>query len=119
MVLDIFCALWVCLFLVFFWLAFSLKSMKVYLTGCVVSLVYFWGATEGLVYVFHHNIPIIGFLVNPFPGTYQVMMLNLQYNWPYFAIALGTSLALGIVLLVRIKRSQREAVRPLSTMNVG
>jgi hypothetical protein len=119
MILQMFCAMWAGLFLVFTWLAFSVRSMKVYMTGCITAFLYFWAVTEGIVSVFHHNIPIVGFLVNPFPGTYQFIVLNVRYNWPYFVAALGVSLLCGIVLLVRIKRAQREEARPLSTMKVG
>jgi hypothetical protein len=113
--LDVFIAIWGILFSVFTWLAFSVKSMKVYLTGCLTALLYFWAVTEFIIYVFHHKVPVIGFMVNPFPGTYRSIVLNLHYTWPYFAVALGVSLLFFIILSVKLKKA---SIRPLTDVNV-
>lgn len=86
MILNIFIATWVVLYIIFTWLAFATKSLKVYIVGCVTALTYFLVAVEGLIYAYHRKIPLIGFLVNPFPGTYRFLRLNMHYHWRYFSV---------------------------------
>ncbi len=107
MILELFIFIWVALFVIFTSLAFSLKSMKVYLTGAITALFYFLAASEGVVYVFHNKIPVVGFMVNPFPGTYSLLRLNLQYNWTYFVIALIISLIVMIHLRNKIRKTPK------------
>lgn len=88
MILYIFIFLWVLLYFIFTWLAFATKNIKVYITGCLTALFYFLATSEGIIWGFHHKIPVIGFLVNPFHGKYQLFLLNFKLHWPYFVIAL-------------------------------
>lgn len=106
MILRVFIATWVVLYSIFTWLSFSTKNLKVYITGCLTALIYFLVASEGLIYAYHRKIPLIGFLVNPFPGNYKLLVLNLHYHWRYFCVIAGFSLVLGVLLLISIKKQQ-------------
>ena len=108
MIFNIFIATWVILYSVFTWLAFSTKSLKVYLTGCVTALGYFLAASEGVIYAFQCKIPLIGFLINPFPGNYMPLVLNWHYHWVYFVIIASTSLLLGLVLLFFVQKRMAQ-----------
>lgn len=103
MILNIFIGTWVILFSIFTWLAFSMKSLKVYSTGCITALLYFLAASEGVIFAFHRKIPLIGFLVNPFPGNYQPLVLNWHYHWIYFLIIISLSFIIGLILLAFVK----------------
>lgn len=100
-ILFIFLGLYLPLFLVFSALAVSFKSFKIYLTGVLVSLLYFLAATEGTVYVYNQKIPLIGFLVNPFGGEYKPILLNYQYNKIYFWLVAGLTVVGAIYLKVK------------------
>lgn len=108
MILKIFIATWVILYSIFTWLAFSTKSLKVYIAGCVTAFVYFFAASEGVVYAFHRKIPLIGFLMNPFPGNYRLLLLNWHYHWRYFIVIASFSLLMGIILIVFIKKQSPQ-----------
>ncbi|MFC1517925.1 hypothetical protein ACFL5G_05180 [Candidatus Margulisiibacteriota bacterium] len=115
MTLNIFILFWGVLFSIFTRLAFLTKNMKVYLTGCLTSLFYFFAVSEGIIYVYHHKIPMIGALVNPFPGRYRPLLLNIDYHWEYLAFSLLASVIFFIRLNSVIKKSM---VRPLQNIPV-
>jgi hypothetical protein len=98
MILYSFIFLWVLLYTVFTWLAFDTKSTKVYLAGCIISFLYFLSASEGIIFAFHRKVPLIGFLVNPFPGNYKLFSLNFHYHWSYFLTALLSYIVVFFIL---------------------
>lgn len=114
MILKTFVGTWVILFSIFTYLAFSTKNIKIYLTGAITALAYFLAASEGIVYAFHRKIPIIGFLVNPFPGNYKLFILNWHYNWLYFTIALGCTV---IVFLIFVNATRKKVYEPGQSIN--
>ena len=79
LILKVFIGLPLILMVVFTLLALIYKKMGIYITGIIVSFIYFVGATEGIVYAFNKYT----FFFDPYEGGYELLVVNIKYHWPF------------------------------------
>ena len=105
MILKIFLFLFLPLYLIFTKLALNYKSLKIYRTGVITSLLYFTAVTEGIVYAYKNKIPSFAkpFVKNPFAaGKYKLLTSNLNFNKYYFIDA-AVLIIVGWVIIKKKK----------------
>lgn len=92
-------------FALFFSLALSHKSLKIYHAGWLMTLFYFTAITEGIVFIYKNKIPAFAkpFIKNPYAtGKYQLLQSNLAFNKVYF-ILIAVLIIAGWIILKKKK----------------
>jgi len=93
MILKVFLALPLPLYLVFWALAIKHLHKSILIWGTLVSFGYFAAVTELIVWAYNHY----SFFFDPYGGDYRFGVVNLKYHWPFY-IALAVLYFIGIII---------------------
>jgi len=105
MILKVLILLPLPIYIIFLALALKHLHKSILISGILVSLLYFAGATEGIVWAYNHY----SFFFDPYGGGYRFGIVNIQYHWPYYG-ALFFIYLMGIIAFLIKNRAAENAV---------